>query len=305
MNFIEKLRASAQKTGSIVCMGIDPVIEAIPVRFRERHSEENGPEVILPYFLEIFRQMNEKRVQPGAFKLNPGFFERHDVPAEGYHGGTDALEGVISGLRRLFPAVPIILDFKRGDIGPSSENYAKVGFNRGVDAVTVHPYMGTDSVQPFVLLCNDHDGMGAYILNRTSNQGAGDFQDLQVVAGDGATKPLYMVVAGKIVEWARGHPGVGAVVGATSPQELSELASFYAGKEIPLLIPGVGGQGGDAGQVAQVLRVASYDLSIVRINSSSGITHPWVKKKNPAPEDFSTVCVAELMRLNRQIGYEP
>jgi len=166
--------------------------------------------------------------------------------------------------------------------------------------------MGTDSVMPFIEMAVKGAG-GVYILNRTSNPGAEDLQSLMVEypTGEGTERmPLYMAVAHKIVDWAKGNPGVGAVIGATSPEELSQLTRFYSGKDISLLIPGVGGQGGKADEVVKRLEDDGYDLGIVRINSSSGLTHPWVKQQQSAPEDYAKVCVRALDKLNCEIGYK-
>ncbi|MEK6934645.1 MAG: orotidine-5'-phosphate decarboxylase, partial [Nanoarchaeota archaeon] len=296
MDYLEKLRRSADKYGSIACMGLDPVLEAMPDRFSNK-----GIGGVPHFFSEIFQEMKQKQVFPGVFKPNVGFYLKHDRRRQCKFDGSIALSATLNIIEHLFEGMPIILDFKRGDIDRSSANYAQEGFDAwDVDAVTVHPYMGTDSVMPFVQYCNDEQGRGVYILNRTSNPGAKDFQNW----GGVVSVPLYQRVAEKIVEWAGGNPGVGAVVGATSPDELSILVEFYSGKDIPLLIPGVGTQTGSATDVASRLRNADYELSLARINSSSGLTHPWTKKKEKAPEDFVKVCVEELYKLNEEIGFK-
>ena len=300
MNYLEKLRKSAEQTGSIACMGLDPVVEAMP----EMHAKEGILGV--PHYLEaIFNKMKSEGVVPGALKLNQGFYVRHDKPRERDFPGSRALAQVMDLIGTIFPEVPTILDYKRGDIAKSSANYAVEGFECWkADAVTVSPYMGTDSVGPFSEYCNDDKGKGVYVLDRTSNKGAKDLQNLDVLIGENISTPLYNIVADKITEWAKDNPGVGAVIGATSPEELSDLAKLLAAHPIPLLIPGVGGQGGKADDVIARLADNGYDLSIVRINSSSGITHPWAKKKEAAPNDFVRICVEELHKLNEQIDYK-
>ncbi len=353
MNFLERLRTSAEDNKSIVCMGLDPVIESMP----EKHSRDsiNG---VPGYFREIFQEMINQRIFPGAFKPNQGFYLRHDNPMgiKEDFSGSIALAKVLGMLEDLFPLTPVILDYKRGDIAKSSANYAAEGFESWrADAVTIAPYMGTDSVMPFIGYCNEVQEKGVYILNRTSNPGAQDFQGSRVIPGDieieniieerlreffrrsravpdeklysewiiasdesnfvrqgmresfretinDSSMPFYMAVAEKIIKWAEDKPGVGAVVGATSLDELELLVQMYSGKDIPLLIPGVGGQGGKADEVINVLRDAGYDLSLARINSSSGLTHPW--KNAPAPDDYAKVCVEELNKLNEAIGYK-
>jgi len=296
MNYNNRLVLSAQQTGSIVCLGLDPVVESMP--------EPKGIEFFPGFVEELLVEMKEQNVLPGAFKPNQGFYVMHDKPLEGKFAGSNALANTMKWIRRELPQVPIILDFKRGDIATSSANYAKEGFECwGADAVTIAPYMGTDSVMPFAKYCGIQWEKGVYVLNRTSNKGAVDLQDLETRFGHQEQK-MYKAVARKIVEWAKENPGVGAVVGATSLLELSDLARFYSEKNIPLLIPGVGGQGGKAYEVAAALRDAGYNLELARINSSSGITHPWAKDKKPAPADYVKVCVEELHKLNEAIGFK-
>jgi len=298
MTFIDELRKSAKETGSIACMGLDPVLEALPGDVRRF-----GGATI--YFHKVFELMKKDGVLPGAFKPNLGFYRTHDKPRQGIYTGTGVLEDLTGFLDHFFPDIPWILDAKTGDISKSSANYARACHNWEASATTVSPYMGSDSVLPYTKHTLEDSPMGTYVLCRTSNPGAKDFQSLKVLQEDGTTRPLYMEVAAKIVNWAHEHPGVGAVVGATSLEELTEIAGFFQGKEIPLLIPGVGGQGGKAEDVMKVLRTLDYDLSIVRINSSSGLTHSWVKKKLPTPKNFAEVVVQNLENLNEAIGYMP
>ena len=152
--------------------------------------------------------------------------------------------------------------------------------------------MGSDSVGPFIEWCEK--GKGIYILCRTSNKGAVDLQNLKV---DGV--PIYMKLAGKIIEW---HiPGVGAVVGATYLEELEKISRFFveSKKEIPLLIPGVGSQGGSAREVVDVLKKTKNDVLIHRINSSSGINYAYMKSET---SDYAKAAVDALEVLNKEIG---
>jgi len=295
MNYNDKLREPAKQTKSIVCLGLDPVVGAMPLEYQSR-----GIESVPDYLSLIFEEMKNQKVFSGAFKPNQGFYLMHDRPLENNFKGSIALAKTVNQIKQMFPEAPIILDFKRGDIATSSANYAVEGFEAWKsDAVTVAPYMGTDSVMPFIDFCKN--GKGVYVLNRTSNKGAQDFQNVETRIEDCEQK-LYETVGKKIIEWAK-YPGVGAVVGATSLEELSKLAKLYSGKDIPLLIPGVGGQGGKAEDVVSKLIETGYDLSLARINSSSGITHPWEKQKQPAPKEYAKVCVEELHKLNEAIKY--
>ena len=158
--------------------------------------------------------------------------------------------------------------------------------------MTVAPYMGKDSVGPFIERCAQ--GKGVYVLVRTSNAGARDLQDLSV---DGV--PVYMKTAEKLVEWHA--PGVGAVVGATYPAELEKISEFFvrSGKEVPLLIPGVGAQGGSAADVVAVLKKTKNPLWMHRINSSSGITYAYEKEKS---KDYVGAAVRAMKELVKESG---
>jgi orotidine-5'-phosphate decarboxylase len=282
MNYLSYLEASARDRNSIVCVGLDLVTSALPEAYQH-------PDKFLRYIRQILIHMNENSIGCGAFKPNQGFYAIHGANSGEY------LERIIQVTKS--EKVPVILDYKRGDIGPSSANYAEEGFKVfNADAVTISPYMGTDSVEPF--LKYTAEGKGVYILCRTSNKGAVDFQNQELKDG----RFLYEAVADKIIEWSKLYPGTGAVVGATSLEELSRLATRFASHNIPLLIPGVKTQGGSAKEVIAVLREAGYPLYLARINSSSGVTHPWASKKEPAPENYVEVCANEIKTLNEEIG---
>jgi orotidine-5'-phosphate decarboxylase len=286
------LRSSAERSKSIVSLGLDPIPEHLP--FQELEPGER----IVRSFEALFNRMIGASVIPGAFKPNIGYYHRLDRPLEGAFSGSLALAEVIRMIRQAFPGVPVILDAKRGDIAASSANYAEEAFiSWTADAVTVAPYMGSDSTGPFVTWCAR--GRGVYILNRTSNPGGAELQNLRL-----DDRPLYLQVALAIAAAAAKAPGCGAVAGATNPAELEALASFYADREVPLLIPGVGGQGGSAGPTILALKRAGYPVELARINSSSGITHPWAKNKEAAPANWEKVSVDALKRLNDEIAHE-
>jgi len=191
--------------------------------------------------------------------------------------------------------LPIILDAKRGDIGKSSEAYAKEAFDFwNADALTVSPYMGHDSVSPFLERCAT--GKGVYILCRTSNAGAADFQSLMADSG----KQFFMEVAQKMHKWHVN--GMGAVLGATALDELEAVMwLFYdSKKKLPLLIPGVGAQGGTAAATAKLLRMVwSETLPLHRINSSSGIAYSYKKK---GTDDYIGAALEEIKKMNKDIG---
>lgn len=163
-----------------------------------------------------------------AYKPNSAFYE-----AEGIKG-LEALKNTVHYVHEKDSTVPVILDAKRGDIGNTNASYAKAIFDElEVDAVTVHPYLGKESLQPFL----DRADRGIIILVKTSNPGAGEFQDLEING-----KPLYQIVAEHVKSWnTNGNCGV--VVGATFPEELKIVREIIG--DMPILIPGVGTQGGD------------------------------------------------------------
>ncbi|RKX91105.1 MAG: orotidine-5'-phosphate decarboxylase [Spirochaetes bacterium] len=289
MNYIDKLKYSAQKTNSIICMGIDPIPEYLP------YLHQDTGRNITAFFEILFQEMIQKNILPGAFKPNLGFFSCLDRPRESIFSGSAALSEILDMLDSLFPGIPVILDYKRGDIARSSANYALEGFESwGCDSVTVSPWMGSDSVKPFLKEAALHNG-GVYLLNRTSNPGSREFQN---VIDEDSGKPMFRIAAEYISRWAEQYPGTGAVTGATSLIELKEIADFYSEAAIPLLIPGVGSQGGSAQEVMGTLKKSAYNTDIVRINVSSAITHPWAKKGEKAPEDWKDVCVNSLRYFN-------
>ena len=192
MSYLDDLRERAKKAKSIVCMGMDPVIEKIPIK-------GDPCQVIEEFYLDILKEMNKRDSYPAIIKPNIAYFEQYGFD------GLNALKTIISQYKS--SGIPTLLDAKRGDIGKTSTAYAKSVFEFwDSDAVTIAPYMGTDSVEPFIEWCEKEKGV--YILCRTSNKGAVDLQDLKV---DGV--PVYMKLAENIIQWHK--PGVGAVVGAT------------------------------------------------------------------------------------------
>ncbi len=282
MNFVEKLRQRAKEVGSIVCMGMDPVEADIPGSIKGSIEER-----ITQFYMELRDAIVKSKVPLGCVKPNIAFYEQFG-------------EEGISALRKLIPAyqsagIPVILDAKRGDIGKTSSAYAKSAFGIwSADALTVAPYMGFDSVSPFVEKCAE--GKGVYTLCRTSNKGAVDLQGLELADG----RKLFMATAGLIAgKWYQ--PGIGAVVGATSPGELEAISKYFVetGREIPMLIPGVGSQGGSASEVVQALKNSGNCLDIHRINSSSGINFAY-KQKGTA--DYAGAAVDAIAELNHEIG---
>lgn len=286
MSYADYLIQSAEYSGNVTCMGLDPVLDCLP-------SDGGFRDKVNGFFEKLFRRMKLEGVSPAAFKPNIGYYVINDRPRDENFEGSMALADVLDMLSSFFPSVPVILDSKRGDIAKSSLNYAIEAFDSWqADAVTVSPYMGDDSVLPFAF-----ENKGVYILNRTSNPGGKTLQNMLAIDRIEGHEhyPFYIAVAHLIASWANEHEGIGAVVGATNMDELKDIVRYYAGKVVPVLIPGVGSQGGSAEAVMDALRQASYDVRLARINSSSGLTHPW--KKGPAPEDWLDQCMAGIKDL--------
>lgn len=276
MNFITTLTHTSEKFSSIVCLGMDPVLENIPIR------DAHAGKAIYSFYEAILDRMLKEKAFPAAVKPNYAFYAQYGFE------GLEALHRLIALYRR--EGFPVILDVKRGDIGKTAEAYAKECFDFfSADAVTLSPYMGYDSIAPFV---QSYPDKGAYILNKTSNKSSSDIQDVHTADG-----PLYMQVAKKIVQWH--SPGVGAVVGATYPAQLKEIVQIFreSGKDIPLLIPGVGSQGGDLEGVVHTL-TAEGNWRIHRINSSSAINYAY---KRFTGMHFAEAAVKALKELNEEI----
>ena len=215
--FVEKLDAACAAKQSLLCVGLDPDPQLMPVA---DVFEFNRAIVDATHDLVC------------AFKPNMAFYE-----ALGFDG-LRALAQTIEHIREVSPETIIIADAKRGDMGHVSAAYATAMFDRwGFDGVTVHSYMGSDSVSPFLA----RPGKGAFLLCRTSNPGAIDFQDVK----DSAGTPLYQTVAGAANRWGA-NGSLGLVVGATYPEEMKVVRSICP--NLPFLIPGIGSQSGDLRQ---------------------------------------------------------
>ncbi len=300
MTYLNKLARSYEVSGTTLCMGIDPVVEALPgpdLPLRER---------IRSFYFRIFNIIEETGKIPGAFKPNIGFFHALDRPLEGKFEGSLALADILKRTRKDFPEIPVILDAKRGDIATSSKNYAAEAFDTWqADAVTVSPWLGKDGASPFWLY---KEGTGIYLLVRTSNPGASDFQELATfggpISGAAASEaiPLYHQAAKKLLEWSGEKGTIGAVVGATSPKGLEEACNLFSGKAVPLLIPGVGAQGGSPGEVIEVLKKTGYPIEYARINSSRGLCQPWGTGQKTPPRDWEELIRSRLIDLHEALG---
>ncbi|HET6568936.1 MAG TPA: orotidine-5'-phosphate decarboxylase [Rhodothermales bacterium] len=264
VSFTERLRRIQSKKSSSLCIGLDPDPDLLPKHLSARQAL---PEAILAFNSAI---IEATRHTACAFKVNFAFYEVL---------GTEGWRVLYETVQMLPEDVLIIADAKRGDIGNSARFYARATFEElGCDAITVTPYMGRDSIEPFL----QYEGKAAFILARTSNPGASDFQEQQI-----HDKPLYRLVAESVARWDHHAKGTaGLVVGATSSDALDALRQICP--TLPFLIPGVGAQGGDADTV---MRSAATPDGPVLVNSSRAILYA------SAGEDFAQAAAREAERL--------
>lgn len=220
MTFLDKLTAIQDKNNSLLCVGLDPVIEKIP---------EHLQEAISPFFEFNKAIVDATHEFVCAYKPNSAFYE-----ARGDRG-VGELKATCDYIRIMYPEIPIILDFKRGDIGSTNDGYAAYAFDYlQADAVTLHPYLGRESLEPFF----KHTEKGLIFLCRTSNPGAGEFQNREVEG-----QPLYVQIAENISHAWNTNNNCMLVVGATYPEELKKVREIVG--DMTLLIPGIGAQGAE------------------------------------------------------------
>jgi orotidine-5'-phosphate decarboxylase len=242
MDWREKLVSITAENQSLLCVGLDSDLAKLP-KFLIEHSKH-------PLFDFNKGIIDATKDLVCAYKLNMAFYE---VVGQ---QGIQALEKTIQYIPE---NILVILDGKRNDIGNTAQKYAQSLFETWkADAVTLNPYLGEDGVRPFL----EYHEKCSFILCRTSNPSAGDFQDLMI-----ATTPLYQIVSQKIRKWNT-NKNCGAVVGATYPEELKTVREIL-GDEIPILIPGVGKQGGDIEKT--VRSGTNVDGEMALINSSREI----------------------------------
>lgn len=214
-SFSDKLRGAAEANRSLLCVGLDPDPNLMPI------------DDVFEFNRAI---IDATRDLVCCYKPNLAFYEAL---------GPSGLEALRRTVEHIPDDIPVIGDAKRGDIGNTARAYATALFDfYGFDAVTANPYMGGDTLAPFL----GYADRGVFVVCRTSNPGSGDFQSLPVTRPDGQQWPLYMEVAAKCSEW-NASGGVGLVVGATYPEELQHVRAQCP--DMPILIPGIGAQGGD------------------------------------------------------------
>lgn len=230
MHFMQSLRQAWARNDSLVCVGLDPEPAKFPVHLRD------APDAVFEFCRAIVDATADLAC---AFKPQIAHFAA--LRAE------DALERLIAHIHAKHPGVPVILDAKRGDIGSTAQHYATEAFERyRADAVTLNPYLGRDSIQPFL----DRADKGVILLCRTSNPGGADFQAL-----DCGGLPLYLRVAEAVARDWNANGNCALVTGATWPEELGKVRAVVG--DMPLLVPGIGAQGGDVEAVLRHGRTAA------------------------------------------------
>jgi orotidine-5'-phosphate decarboxylase len=274
--FVTRLRAAWDERDSLACVGLDPLIERLPAHIAAHAS---------PIF-----HFNKAIIDATADLVcayKPQFAHYAACEAE------DQLERTIEYIHRAYPGIPVILDAKRGDVGSTAERYAIEAFERyGADAVTVNPYLGGDSLEPFLRYADK----GVLVLCRTSNPGARDLQDLDV-----GGRRLFAVVAELAATRWNSRGNCLLVVGATYPEELAEVRAITG--DMPFLLPGVGAQGADIR--AAVAAGRSADGRGLIVSSSRAIIHASSGVDFAAAARAATVLLRDEINAGRRRGNAP
>ncbi len=264
MNFVEKLTNTTRKNKSLLCVGLDPDSKLMP----DKVGVFEFNKAIIDATADLVC----------AYKPNIAFYEAL---------GNEGLDALKQTVKYVPDDIPVIVDAKRGDIGNTAKASARALFDYfNFDATTVSPYLGFDSLEPFIQYTNK----GILILCRTSNAGAADFQSLRCET-EGGSRPLFEIVALKASQWNI-HGNIGLVVGATYPEELRLIRNSHP--DMPLLIPGIGAQGGDLASTVRYGVNARGEGAI--INSSSGIIYASKGK------DFAQAARQAASSLRNQIN---
>jgi orotidine-5'-phosphate decarboxylase len=288
-HFIDRLHAGVRQKRSPLCVGLDPRYDLLPKIISARFPETlSGRANAIEYFccqvIELTAPM------AAVVKAQSAFFEQ--LGAEGHI----ALENVIKKAHSL--GLLVILDAKRNDIASTAQAYADAAFRLlHADALTINPYLGRDAIEPFI-----HEARrlkrGLYVLVRTSNPGAGLFQDLTTEQGT-----VHQVVARAVAAWSKDNVGstqfgdIGGVIGATSPKELEELRRIMP--QVPLLMPGYGAQGGTAKDCQAAFNEQGYGAVV---NSSRGILYPFEPAENEWEKKVQQAAQAAADELGKVAG---
>jgi len=265
MSALKDLQKIQSKTKSIICLGLDLDPKRMPPDYTK---------TIKGMFDFACGIIDSTADLVCAYKPNSAFYESL---------GTEGISLLKQVITRIPSEIPVILDGKRGDIGNTAAHYAEALFNKlNADWVTINPYMGYDSLRPFL----EHKDRGVFILCLTSNPGSKDLQQLRV---DG--KPLYRIVAEKVSYWNKEH-NCGLVVGATVPEQLKEIRQLA--REMPLLIPGVGSQGGSLEKAALYGTDNFHKTAVINVSRSV----LYASRDN----NFAKRAREELTKLNRIVN---
>ena len=246
--FTQQLQSAWASQGSMLCVGFDPDPKRLPPALQGK------PEGIFEFCREIADATADLVC---SFKPQFAYFASQRAEAQ--------LEKLIKHLKDRHPHIPVILDSKRGDIGSTADHYALEAFERyGADAITVNPYMGFDTIEPYL----KHPGKGVIVLCRTSNPGGSDLQFLNVGPKG---EPLYLHIAQLAAQQWNSSGQIGLVVGATFPEEIAKVRAIVG--DMPLLIPGIGAQGGDIEATVKAGAIAGAPGTGMIINSSRAILY--------------------------------
>jgi orotidine-5'-phosphate decarboxylase len=268
MNFVNKLNNAIDRNKSLLCVGLDPVVSKLPKAILAK--KEN--------FFEFNKSIiNATKDLVCCYKPNSAFYEA--LGADGIAQLKQTCEYILQNT-----AIPVLLDFKRGDIGSTNQAYADFAFEYlGVDAITLQPYQGGEALEPFL----SHEDKGIFILAKTSNPGSDEFQAL-----DAGGKPLYeSVVLSFVKNWNK-NSNIFMVAGATYPSELATIRKLV-GKESPILVPGTGAQGGD---LKAMLKAGLVNGRGLIINASRSILYASVD------DDFAKNARDEAEKLRNEIN---
>jgi len=266
MTFFEDLGARIDRVNSVVSVGLDPDLDRLPDAFHEFD---------LPRWQFNRHIIDATHEHAACYKPNAAFYEDAD--------GWRALRETVAYAHG--KNVPVLLDAKRGDIGNTARQYARVLDD--VDAITVNPFLGRDSLDPFL----DREDEGIFVLCRTSNAGGADLQDLELASGE----PIYERVAALADTWNR-NGNVGLVVGATTPDELEDVREIVP--DIPFLVPGVGAQGGDAEAAVEYGLAEGVGL----VNSSRGVIFAGEEATGADTETFTRAAGEAVKRLQKRLN---
>jgi len=298
MNFADNLHEATQAKKSFLLAGIDPRPDLIPEYFHtqaaksSKNNQEYLKQLLFGFYSFALKEISSSIV---AVKPNIAFFEQYGL------AGLSTLQDISNFARDL--SLPIILDAKRGDIGSTAEAYARAYFsecqldnrsfsNIRCDAITVNPFLGFDTLETFTKHCEE-SGKGLFVLVKTSNPGSGDIQDIRGEDGRTISQRIadWLNENGKALRGSHGISSLGAVVGATYPEELSELRQRMPDNFF--LIPGYGAQGGSAKDIAHGFRKIGGIPSGAIINASRGLFSGFADLSAPVEE-----LAVELVRIS-------